>query len=269
VRRLPTTPDRLPRRTTGRRHYTVSKRKRGRYVRARDAQGHYEDIAFDATVRQAAPHQRERQPSELALNIHDEDLQKKVRVQKTGNLVVFVVDASWSMAAAERMQATKGAILSLLVDAYQKRDRVAMISFQKDRAFLVLPPTSSVEMAERALERIPVGGKTPLSAGLLLSFQVIERELLQDPEVAPLMILLTDGAANVSLGTTPPLEEALMIADLYRERRLRSIVINTEHESLDRGLAQELANRLAGTCYSLGEIRADSLYETVRREMGR
>jgi Mg-chelatase subunit ChlD len=269
VRKLPATSERLSRTASGRRSYTISKKKRGRYVRARDAQGSYDDIAFDATVRQAAPHQREREPSDTAVTIRDEDLQRKVRVHKTGNLVVFVVDASWSMAAAERMQATKGAIMSLLVDAYQKRDRVAMVSFQKDRAFLVLPPTSSVEMAKKALQRIPVGGKTPLSAGLLLSFKVIERELNQNPDISPLMILLTDGAGNVSVTGTPPREEALMIADLYHGRSLRSVVINTEHESLDRGLAKELAEHLAGACYSLAEIRADSLYETVRREMNR
>jgi Mg-chelatase subunit ChlD len=238
-------------------------------VRARDAHGRYEDIAIDATVRQAAPHQMRRRPTDTAVAIQDQDLQRKVRVHKTGNLVVFAVDASWSMAAAERMEATKGAIMSLLVDAYQKRDRVAMISFQKDRAFLVLPPTSSVEMAKKALQRIPVGGKTPLSAGLLMSYQVIDRELNQNPEIAPMMILLTDGAGNVSVTGTPPRDEALLIADLFRDRQLRTVVINTEHESLDRGLARELADRLAGPCYSLAEIRAESLYATVRRELGR
>jgi Mg-chelatase subunit ChlD len=238
-------------------------------VRARDAHGRYEDIAIDATVRQAAPHQMRRRPTDTAVAIQDQDLQRKVRVHKTGNLVVFAVDASWSMAAAERMEATKGAIMSLLVDAYQKRDRVAMVSFQKDRAFLVLPPTSSVEMAKKALQRIPVGGKTPLSAGLLMSYQVIDRELNQNPEIAPMMILLTDGAGNVSVTGTPPRDEALLIADLFRDRQLRTVVINTEHESLDRGLARELADRLAGPCYSLAEIRAESLYATVRRELGR
>ncbi len=269
ARKLRTPTDRLSRRASGRRSYTVSKQKRGRYIRARDAQGRYDDIALDATVRQAAPHQISREKNGHALAIRDDDLQRKVRVHKTGNLVIFAVDASWSMAAAERMEATKGAIMSLLVDAYQKRDRVAMVSFQKDRATLVLPPTSSVEMAKKALQEIPVGGKTPLSAGLLLALQVIEREKNQNPEVAPLMILLTDGAGNVSLTGVPPREEALMIANLYREKQFRTVVINTEHESLDRGLAQELADALEGPCYTLAEIRADYLLETVRRELER
>jgi Mg-chelatase subunit ChlD len=269
ARKLRTPTDRLTRRATGRRSYTISKQKRGRYIRSRDAQGRYDDIAIDATVRQAAPHQTQRDKGGHAIAIRDGDLQRKIRVRKTGNLVIFAVDASWSMAAAERMEATKGAIMSLLVDAYQKRDRVAMVSFQKDRAHLVLPPTSSVEMAKKALQEIPVGGKTPLSAGLLLSLQVIEREKNQNADIAPLMILLTDGAGNVSVTGTPPREEALMIAHLFSEKQFRTVVINTEHASLDRGLAQELADALAGPCYSLAEIRADSLLDTVRKELER
>ena len=269
ARKLRTPTDRLSRRTSGRRSYTISKQKRGRYIRSRDAQGRYDDIAIDATVRHAAPHQTQRDKGGQAIAIRDNDLQRKIRVRKTGNLVVFAVDASWSMAAAERMEATKGAIMSLLVDAYQKRDRVAMISFQKDRAHLVLPPTSSVEMAKKALQEIPVGGKTPLSAGLLLSLQVIEREKSQNADIAPLMILLTDGAGNVSVTGTPPREEALMIANLFSEKQFRTVVINTEHVSLDRGLAQELADALSGPCYTLAEIRADSLLDTVRKELER
>ncbi|MBC7316074.1 MAG: VWA domain-containing protein, partial [Chloroflexi bacterium] len=199
--------------------------------------------------------------------IEKEDLQRKVRTRKTGNLVVFTVDASWSMAAAERMEATKGAILSLLVDAYQKRDRVCLVSFQRDRAQVILPPTSSVEMAHKALREIPVGGKTPLSAGLLLAYQVIEREQRLDRDVMPLMILLTDGAGNVSMTGMPPREEALMVADLFAEKKIRAVVVNTEHEALDRGLARELADHLNSPCYTLGQIRAETLYETVRHEL--
>jgi len=259
--------DRLSRRATGRRSRTVTHLKRGRYTRARPAPGDYRDIAIDATVRQAAPHQRERQPSGVALTIRDQDIQRKVRMRKTANFILFAVDASWSMAAAERMEATKGAIMSLLVDAYQKRDRVCMISFQRDKARVVLPPTSSVEMAKRALQDIPVGGKTPLSAGLMLAYQVIQREKQQRPDAVPMMILLTDGAGNVSLSGVPPRQEALLIADLFARKGIRSVVINTEHASLDRGLAQELAEKLGAPCYTLQEIRADSLYETVQREL--
>lgn len=259
--------DRQQRRSGGKRSYTVSTRKRGRYIYARPANGRYEDIALDATARQAAPYQRERLDEGMAISIHDQDIQRKVRVRKTSNLVLFAVDASWSMAAAERMEATKGAIMSLLVDAYQKRDRVCLVSFQKDRADLVLPPTSSVEMAKEALRDIPVGGKTPLSAGLLMAHQVVERERRQNPEIMPLLILLTDGAGNVSITGMPPRDEALLVADLIATSKTRTVVINTEHESLDRGLAQELADALDGNCYTLAELGAESLYRTVRSEL--
>lgn len=266
-RKLKTPLDRISRRSAGKRSYTVTSRKRGRYVYARPAHGRYSDIALDATVRQAAPHQVNRDRSRVRVAIREGDIQRKVRVRKASNLILFAVDASWSMAAAERMEATKGAIMSLLVDAYQKRDRVSMVSFQRDRADLVLPPTSSVEMAKEALQDIPVGGKTPLSAGLLLSFQTILQETRQDQEIMPLMILLTDGAGNVSMTGMPPREEGLLIADMFAERHFRSVVINTEHESLDRGLAQELADALGAPCHTLNDIRAESLYETVRNEL--
>ncbi|HIE58197.1 MAG TPA: VWA domain-containing protein, partial [Anaerolineales bacterium] len=152
-RKLDAPIDRLTRRQSGRRSRTKTERKRGRYIQARPADGKTSDIAFDATLRAAAPHQKERaeQRKDVAFAIQPQDLQRKVRVKKSANLVLFVVDASWSMAVSERMQATKGAILSLLTDAYQRRDRVGLIVFQKDRAILILPPTNSVQLAQRAL----------------------------------------------------------------------------------------------------------------------
>jgi len=190
-----------------------------------------------------------------------------VRVRKAANLIVFAVDASWSMAAAERMEATKGAIMSLLMDAYQKRDLVCMVSFQKDRANVVLPPTSSIEMAKEALRELPAGGKTPLSAGLLMAYQIIERERRRSQEVMPLLILLTDGAGNVSVTGMPAHEEALLLADLIARSHIRSVVINTEHEALDRGLTRQLADALGAPCHSLGDLRAETLYQTVKREL--
>ena len=236
---------------------------------SRPALGKKDDIAFDATIRAAAPHQRKRakQRQNVAFAIRSSDLQRKVRVQKAANLILFVVDASWSMAVAERMSATKGAILSLLTDAYQQRDRVGLVVFQKDRAISVLPPTNSVELAQRALKDIPVGGKTPLSAGLELAFEVFEREKIAHPEVLPLMILLTDGAGNVSKGHLPPQEEAHLIADKLRQTGLRSVVINMEHAAFDQGLARALADHLDGICYTLHQLKAEHLYQAVRREI--
>ncbi len=257
----------MTRERAGKRSYTRTERKRGRYIKARPAGDRPDDIAFDATLRAAAPYQRKRHEeatNELALQLRRGDLQRKVRVRRTGNLILFAVDASWSMAASERMEATKGAIFSLLVDAYQRRDQVGLVVFQRDKARLVLPPTSSVDLAQKALQDIPVGGKTPLSSGLFLSWQVIENARRRDTELRPLLILLTDGAGNVSMTGMPAQEEANRIAGMFANASLRSIVINMEHAAFDRGLAQKLADALHGACYNLPELRADTLLSTVK-----
>jgi len=236
---------------------------------ARPVQGRVDDIAFDATLRAAAPYQKRRREAgrKTAVALERSDLQKKIRVTKAANLILFVVDASWSMAVAERMSATKGAILSLLTDAYQRRDRVGLVVFQKDRALNVLPPTNSVELARKALADIPVGGKTPLSAGLSLALDIVTRERYTHPDVLPLMILLTDGAGNVSQGDLPPQEEANLFADRIKEADIRSVVINMENAVFDQGLSQALADRLDAPCYSLQELKADNLYQAVRKEI--
>mgnify|MGYP005846999191 CR=1 FL=1 len=203
----------------------------------------------------------------MAYALQSTDLQRKIRVRRAANLVLFVVDASWSMAVSERMTATKGAIMSLLTDAYQRRDRVGLVVFQKDRALLVLPPTSSVDLAKKALANIPVGGKTPLSAGLLLAYETIRREKTLHPEVVALLVLLTDGAGNVSMGDRPPQEEAHRIARMIKDEGIKTVTINMEHIAFDRGLASQLAEQLGGACYTLGQLRAEVLYETVRREI--
>jgi magnesium chelatase subunit D len=267
-RKLDTPLDKLTRKNAGRRSRTRTDRKRGRYIMARPANGST-DIAFDATIRAAAPFQKRRgeQRKRVAFAIEKQDLQRKVRVKRTANLVLFLVDASWSMAVAERMNATKGAILSLLADAYQRRDRVGLIVFQKDRAILILPPTNSVQLAQRALVEIPVGGKTPLSAGLLMAVDVLRREKQIHPDVEPLLIVLTDGAGNVSIGSMPPNEEAYHFADMIAVDKIRSLVINMEHAAFDQGLAQKLADHLEAPCFALNEIKAESLYHTVKQEM--
>jgi magnesium chelatase subunit D len=236
---------------------------------SRPANGNTTDIAFDATIRAAAPFQkrREEQRKLMAFAILPGDLQRKIRVKRMANLVLFLVDASWSMAVAERMNATKGAILSLLTDAYQRRDRVGLIVFQKDRATLVLPPTNSVQLAQRALMDIPVGGKTPLSAGLLMAYDVLMREKRLHPDVQPLLLVMTDGAGNVSVGTMAPQEESFRFAEGIADQHVRSVVVNMEHAAFDQGLAQELADHLEAPCYSLGEIKAENLYHTVREQM--
>ena len=266
--RLTSPLDRLTRQATGKRSATRTNRKRGRYIQSRPlGDERATDIAFDATFREAAIHQVEREEEGKPFSIHVRDLRQKVRVRRAGNCILFAVDASWSMAAAERIEATKGAIVSLLHDAYQRRDVVGLVVFQKDDARVVLQPTSSVELAQQRLRDIPVGGKTPLPSGLWLSYQVLEREKRLNPEVMPMMILLTDGAGNVSMSGMSPRAEALKIADMFRHSDIRSVVINMEHPAFDRGLAQELADALRAPCYALDELRAASLVQTVRDEI--
>ena len=262
----------MTRRSAGRRSTSKTDRKRGRYIQARPSPGNPTDLAFDATLRAASPFQNERKAEVAegpALRVKRSDYQKKIRVRKAANLILFVVDASWSMAVAERMAATKGAILSLLTDAYQRRDRVGLITFQKDRALLILPPTNSVQSAEQALRDIPVGGKTPLSAGLTMAYEVLMREKLLHPDVLPLLIILTDGAGNVSMGHLPPQEESHRIAEMIAEDNIHSVVINMEHVAFDQGLAQSLADHLKSPCYTLTDLKAENLYAAVKDEIGK
>jgi magnesium chelatase subunit D len=282
ARKLNTPLDKITRKAAGKRSTTRTNRKRGRYVKALPMQGRVDDMAFDATLRAAAIHQKRRKAEvqsdaqtqtpkssiqDPALHVRKADYQKKVRVRRAANLILFVVDASWSMAVAERMAATKGAIMSLLTDAYQRRDRVGLVVFQKNSATLVLPPTSSVDLAQKALQDIPVGGKTPLSAGLTLSFHITMREKRLHPEVMPLLIVLTDGAGNVSMSNLPPQVEAHRIANQIRDEHIRSVVINMEHVAFDQGLARKLAENLDARCLSLRELHAEALYEAVKKEL--
>lgn len=254
----------MTRHTPGRRSVTKTERKRGRYIQSRiPKKDRVTDLAFDATLRAAAPHQRDRDRSKLALALKKSDLREKVRVRRSANLVLFVVDASWSMAVAERMEATKGAIMSLLTDAYKRRDRVGLVVFNKNEATLVLSPTNSVHLARKTLADIAVGGKTPLSAGLLMAYEVFRKEANIHPDVMPLMILLTDGAGNVSMSDLPPQEEAHRIARLIQEVGIHSVVINMEHAAFDQGLAQLLAENLDSPCHTIEDLHAESLYHKV------
>ncbi len=270
-RALDTPLDEMVRKQGGRRSQTKSKNKRGRYIKSKPSPNDAGDLAFDATLRAAAPYQNTRddikQENDVAFAIRGGDFQKKVRVKKTANLILFLVDGSWSMAVAERMQATKGAILSLLTDAYQRRDRVGLVVFQKDRATLVLAPTNSVLLAQRALANIPVGGKTPLAAGLQMAYEVIKREKTLHPDVQPLLIVLTDGAGNVAMGKRPVQDEIDDLAGLIEAEKIHSVVINMEQKIFDQGLAKNLADKMGAVCYTIEDLKGETLYQTVQKEM--
>ncbi len=211
-------------------------------------------------------HAPRRQPRVL---LRRDDLRQKVRVRRTRNAVCFVVDASWSMATEERMRATKAAVLSLLRDAYQRRDQVGLVSFQRDYASILLPLTNSVDLARRCLQAMPTGGKTPLARGLLTGYELLERARLHDAEILPLLVILTDGQANVAIGNMPPQSEAYKIADFIAEQQIQAIVIDTEHSNFERGLSRKLAERLKGSYYRLEDLSDMGLVRAVQAQMRR
>ena len=257
--------DRMVRRGSGRRSRTRTSQKQGRYVKSslRNPMG---DIALDATLRAAAPFQKSRDANGLAVAIRDSDIRGKIREKRVGNFLVFLVDGSGSMGARSRMVATKGAVLSLLLDAYQKRDRVAMVVFRKQEAEVVLPPTSSIELAGKMLRELPVGGRTPLSDGLVKAFRLMKVHLLKEPAARPICIIITDGKSNVALGDGKPREEIMRIAEnLVREPRIKYIVVDTETSSfVNFGLAAGLAASLHADHLKIDELKAKELIDIVR-----
>ncbi|MCU6396684.1 VWA domain-containing protein, partial [Enterobacter quasiroggenkampii] len=144
--------------------------------------------------------------------------------------ILFVVDASGSMGAKKRMSAVKGAVVSLLTDAYQKRDKVGMVAFRKSQAEVLLGITRSVELAQKSLKDLPTGGKTPLSAGLFKGYEILKAAKKKDPEMVPVLVLVSDGRTNSSLNNGDPYEEALEIANKIASENIQSIVIDTEQD---------------------------------------
>ncbi|MEU4811179.1 magnesium chelatase subunit D family protein [Nocardia fluminea] len=213
------------------------------------------------TVFAAAPKQFERGRISGPLALETEDLRGAYREGREGNLVVFVVDASGSMAARDRLTAVTGAIVTLLRDAYQRRDKVAVISVRGSAAELVLPPTSSVDIAVRRLAGMRTGGKTPLAAGLQKAREVIAREHVRDPRRRPMLVLLTDGRAT---GGTDPLPRARTAARLLAAQGHTAMVIDCERGMIRLGLAAELARDLRARYLRLTELTGETVADVVR-----
>lgn len=263
-------PDQRSRRASGRRNVTITDSTAGRYVRSKMPDGKASSLALDATLRAAAPHQNSRRAvsdSENAVLIESWDIRDKVRESLSGSLVLFVVDASGSMGAQRRMVAVKGAIMSLLLDAYQRRDRVGLISFRGTKSELLLPPTNSVDLAKVHLQDMPTGGRTPLSAGLFKALEIIETERIKDRDVLPLLVLLSDGRGNVALGQDSPLDEAYSAAGIIGEEKVPSVVVDTESGYLRLGMVQLVAEAMGAQYLKLEDLRADNLAEAVRQQM--
>ena len=270
-------PDRRARRGAGRRATTISGDSSGRYVASREPPGPVTDLALDATLRVAAPHQRTRRetagPDTATLLIEPWDIREKVRETHTGSLILFVADASGSMGAQRRMVAVKGAVMSLLMDAYQRRDRVGLIAFRGTSAHLLLPPTGSVEMAQWHLQDMPTGGRTPLAHGLYLAMETLERERLKDRDVLPLLILLSDGRANVNLAGEQRSsgqsisDEVKGLATTVAEARIPAVVIDTEQGFIKLELAKDIAEAMSARYIKLDDLAADHIANAARDEL--
>ncbi|ARX82585.1 putative cobaltochelatase [Streptomyces alboflavus] len=233
----------------------------GRTTGARRPRGALTKLHLAATVQAAAPHQRARGRSGRGLVVRRDDLRQATREGREGNLVLFVVDASGSMAARQRMSAVKGAVLSLLLDAYQRRDKVGLVTFRGSGAEVALPPTSSVDAAAVRLESLPTGGRTPIAAGLLRAHEVLRVERLRDPARRPLVIVVTDGRAT---GGVEPVAQAGRAARLFAAEGQASVVVDCESGPVRLGLAGQLAGELGGTAVTLDELRADSIAGLVK-----
>ena len=245
---------------SGKRNMTRSDERQGRYVKAGIPKGETHDIAIDATLRAAAPHQKGRRSNGCAVVIRHEDIRRKEREKRTGNICLFLVDASGSMGARERMKAVKGVVFKMLADAYQKRDRVGMIAFRRDRAEVLLPITRSIEFAQKKLAALPTGGKTPLAQGLIKAEDMLDRLYKQDPLQDPVLILITDGRATNSLNkNTDPVRDALSEAERIGHRHMLAAVIDTESSFIKLGLAKELAQKMGASYFHVDKISEDRL----------
>ncbi|MFN4196581.1 MAG: AAA family ATPase [Caldimicrobium sp.] len=265
VKRLIFRKDRIVRTVVGRRTKTKTEGKGGRYIRS--VIRVTPEIALDATLRAAAPFQNLRGKSDRVI-ILEEDLRYKEKERKTSHIVIFVVDGSGSMGVNERMKEAKGAIFSLLIDSYKKREKVSMIVFRKDKAEIVLPLTSSLELAKKRLEEIPTGGKTPLSAALLEAYKLIRSIMRKFPKSRILVILITDGKANVSLSGGSVLEELQKICLVLRGiPYVDYIIIDTEKKGIIRSdYAKNLALWLSAQYFSIEALKSEIISNLVKKQ---
>jgi magnesium chelatase subunit D len=236
----------------GKGHGTAGRRSRaytdgGRTVGARPPRPAPHDVHLHATLMASAPHQIRRGRTGPGLVLERADLRERRREGRESNLVLFVVDASGSMAARHRMEAVKGAVLSLLLDAYQRRDKVGLICFRGSGAQLLLPPTSSVDAAASRLEHMPAGGQTPLAAGLAEAHATLCRERLRDPLRRPLLVLVTDGRHTAG---PEPRAAALRL----RRDGVAAVVVDCEAGPVRLGLAGVLAQALGAEYLHLGDL---------------
>ncbi|HEV3022769.1 MAG TPA: VWA domain-containing protein [Pirellulales bacterium] len=226
------------------------------------------DLAVDATLRSAALRGTS---SNGGIEVRRSDLHRKERLATAGTLVLFVVDVSGSMAARRRMEAVKGAVLGLLEDAYMRRDQVAVIAFRGPAAELVLAPTSSIGLAEQALQMLPTGGRTPLAHALSLAAETVDQARQSDQELLVLLVVLTDGKANVPLpgSTGDAWRQALDAAAQLAGDDVTALVLDTDAGLVRAGRSTELAQSLGAEYLTLEDLSADALTLEITQRRGR
>ncbi|MGL4762014.1 MAG: VWA domain-containing protein [Sarcina sp.] len=260
--------DRVHRASKGKRSKTKASNKLGQYLYSTQNTKD-NDIAFDATIRAAAPYQMSREKNGMALALRKSDIRNKVRQNKVSNLIVLVVDSSGSIGVNKRMIQVKGAILSMLKDSYVKRDKVSLVLFRGNEAEMILPPTNSVERAYKLLEEIKTGGKTPLNAGLYKGFEVIQKELRKDETIKPMFIVISDGKGNVTVNKDKKVkEEMIEIAKGISEiRQIKSLVIDVEKKggmmTFDR--SKLLAENMEADYIALEDLSSDDIVRNINK----
>ncbi|MEI7058834.1 VWA domain-containing protein [Nocardioides sp. CCNWLW239] len=216
------------------------------------------------TLKAAAGKQGARGRTSGRVELRAEDLRTAVREGREANLVLFCVDASGSMAARKRMAQVKAAVLSLLLDAYRRRDKVGMITFRGEGAELVLPPTGSVDLAAARLDEVPAGGRTPLAEGLLEAARVLQRERLRDPDLRPLLVVVTDGRANAKKDGKDAVRRSQQAAAYVAGLGVTTVVIDSESGPMRLGLARQLAAHLGAEHVPVAEVSAEALTSAVQ-----
>ena len=264
VRRIEVTTETTPR-EQGRRNHSAGG-ERGPYVRAVQDESPV-DLAIDATLRAAARHGL--QPGG-GMTIERSDLHRKERADRTGTLILFVVDASGSMAARQRMAMVKGSVLGLLQSAYEQRDEVGVIAFRGPNAEILLPPTRGIDRAQEALRILPTGGRTPLAHALVLARETIRQAQRSAPDRLVLLVLLSDGKANVGLPESPgdPWQQSLQAAADLAADGIPALVLDSDAGYVRLGRARQLAEALSAEYLPLEELSAEALILKVRQRLG-
>ncbi|MBF7095652.1 VWA domain-containing protein [Alkalibacter mobilis] len=253
---------------SGKRSVVKTDAQQGRHVRSRiPATGNVSNIAIAATLRAAAPYQLFREKNDLAFCVKKSDIRVKIREKRTGNTILFVVDASGSMGAENRMRSVKGAILSLLNDAYQKRDRVGLIAFRRNSAELLLGITRSVELAQKELQSLPTGGRTPLDAGLDLAYEIIKSAKIKDKDILPVIVLVSDGKATYSEKSKDSFESAIDSARRIGAEKIKTVIIDADQGFIKLHFLEKLAEAMNADLLEINDLHSKTLTAAVKMSL--